>query len=465
MGELCNAEEAVQLGGSLAVGDRAAWEGAMQWRAVQQGAVQHGGSCATGSHATRRREMGSCASGRCATGGRHAMGRRATGRCAMGRRATGGSHAMWSHATGRRAMGRHATGGSCATGSRATGRRATGRRATGCHAARLAQGWRVQVPSWPGSAQGWAPVLVSAPRPAAPRWAAGRRPRGGNTPEGGGWGVTPAAPLHASPRTAGKTRLQQRSGLREGDGAGTRAAGEGPEKGRHAAACAAQGPRASVRGAAPLPVPQPGRQHPVTGNVAGLCGESCAIPPRRHTCARHPWVPPAACHVLPATCRERVWLSPRPAPRRILHVRRCCRGERKSAAGPAKNNKPGWVSAQHRGGRCCPAVPCRGPLPAPTKPPSELCAGLAGRCWMWPRGWSGRRTWCCCRQGAPAWPPCATVVAFACPWGCLCVRPPPQEVLWVQAPQSGGLGPFLSLAETQLIPGRAAAPRHHGCPP
>lgn len=301
MGELCNAEEGMQLGGSLAVGDRAAWEGAMQWRAVQQGAVQHGGSCATGSHATRRCEMGSCASGRCATGGRRAMGRRATGRHAMGRRATG-----------RCAMGRRATGGSHAMWSHATGRRATGRRATGCHAARLAQGWRVQVPSWPGSAQGWAPILVSAPSPAAPRWAAGRRPRGGNTPEGGGWGVTPAAPLHAPPHTAGKTRLQQRSGLREGDGAGTRAAGEGPEKGRHAAACAAQGPRASVRGAAPLPVPRPGRQHPVTGNVAGLCGESCAIPPRRHACARHPRVPPAACHVLPATCRERVWLSPRP---------------------------------------------------------------------------------------------------------------------------------------------------------
>lgn len=188
-----------------------------------------------------------------------------------------------------------------------------GRRATGCHAARLAQGWRVQVPSWPGSAQGWAPVLVSAPSPAAPRWAAVRRPRGGNTPEGGGWGVTPAAPLHAPPRTAGKTRLQQRSGLREGDGTGTRAAGERPENGRRAAACAAQGPRASVRGAALLPVPRPGRQHPVAGDVAGLCGESCPIPPRRHPSARHPRVPPAACHVLPATCQERVRLSPCPA--------------------------------------------------------------------------------------------------------------------------------------------------------
>lgn len=140
-------------------------------------------------------------------------------------------------------------------GCHATGHCATGRHAMERRAARPAQGWRVHTPPWPGSAQGWAPVPASAPSPAAPRWAAGRRPRVETHLKEVGGGH-PGRPASCTAALSRQNKIPEKA-----------PENKAPEKGQRMAACTAQGPCACLQGAAPLPAPRLDRQHP--GDEAG----------------------------------------------------------------------------------------------------------------------------------------------------------------------------------------------------
>lgn len=259
-------------------------------------------------------------------------------------------------------------------------------------------------PAMAGLCLSWAPVPVSAPSPAEPGWAAGPGP-GGNAPEGGGW-RSPRLP-HFMHRCA-TVEKQRRSGLWGPGGDNTRARAT-RDRLAHGGLHDTKATFNHAK-AAPLPMPQLDRQHPGT-KLAAPCVESCSIPPWLPHCAiTHGCLWP---RVRP--CQGKCW-QPRVAGC-IPHVPYCCRGECKSAAGPAENNKLGWVSAWCHGAVALSVQP-RCPVPQP--PGVGLCSSQAWRV-GYGQGWNGRGTQCCHGQRASAQLPCGSVVTSVCvPWMPVC---------------------------------------------